>query len=123
MEGHHDHPRVPLPFGQQDDTRRDATAKIIRSGYADILAVLGLDDVPAPDLDTCPYCTTRLTALCVWHGKNATAPAPRENAGPLIIDGRQCCHRCRNPLPDPIANGGRKPCRRAACRAAAAEEP
>lgn len=38
----------------------------------------------------------------------------------LVIDGRHCCPNCRKPLPDPISNGGRKPCRRAACVAAAA---
>lgn len=45
-----------------------------------------------------------------------------DNAGPLVIDGRQACPRCRRPLPDPISNGGHKPCRRRACVAAAAEE-
>lgn len=45
-----------------------------------------------------------------------------DDVGPLIVDGRRSCPRCRNPLPDPVANGGHKPCRRAACRAAAAEE-
>lgn len=46
----------------------------------------------------------------------------RDDPGPLVIDGRQCCPLCRRPLPDPITNGGFKPCRRVACRAAAAEE-
>lgn len=41
---------------------------------------------------------------------------------PTVVGGRQLCPRCGKPLPDPIANGGHKPCRRAACRAAAAEE-
>lgn len=45
-----------------------------------------------------------------------------ETPGPLIIDGRHCCTNCRKPLPDPISNGGRRPCRRVACVAAAAEE-
>jgi hypothetical protein len=45
-----------------------------------------------------------------------------DDPGPLVIDGRQACPRCRKPLPDPIANGGHKPCRRRACMAAAAEE-
>lgn len=30
----------------------------------------------------------------------------------LVIDGRRLCPTCRRPLPDPIRNGGRKPCRR-----------
>jgi len=41
---------------------------------------------------------------------------------PPTVAGRQVCPRCGKPLPDPIANGGHKPCRRSACRAAAAEE-
>jgi len=45
-----------------------------------------------------------------------------DDTGPLVIDGRQACPRCRSPLPDPISNGGFKPCRRRACVAAAAEE-
>lgn len=45
-----------------------------------------------------------------------------DEPGPLVIDGRQACPRCHKPLPDPIANGGHKPCRRRACVAAAAEE-
>lgn len=45
-----------------------------------------------------------------------------DKPGPLLIDGRQACPRCEQPLPDPISNGGFKPCRRRACVAAAAEE-
>jgi hypothetical protein len=42
-----------------------------------------------------------------------------DQACPLVIDGRHCCPSCRKPLPDPISNGGRKPCRRRACVEAA----
>lgn len=41
---------------------------------------------------------------------------------PSTVAGRQVCPNCGKPLPDPIANGGFKPCRRRACVAAAAEE-
>ena len=41
-----------------------------------------------------------------------------DEPGPLVVGGRQCCPRCRKPLPDPITNGGHKPCRRPACLAA-----
>jgi hypothetical protein len=37
-------------------------------------------------------------------------PLPRD------ADGRQLCETCGGPLPDPIVNGGHKPCRRKACR-------
>lgn len=33
-------------------------------------------------------------------------------------DGRRVCPTCGKPLPDPIANGGNKPCQRRACKAA-----
>lgn len=45
-----------------------------------------------------------------------------DDTAPLVIDGKHCCPNCRKPLPDPISNGGRKPCRRVACVAAAAED-
>lgn len=45
-----------------------------------------------------------------------------DREGPLVIDGRHCCPHCRKPLPDPISNGGRKPCRRRACLIAQAED-
>jgi hypothetical protein len=38
-----------------------------------------------------------------------------EPDGPSVIDGRECCPSCGKPLPDPVSNGGRKPCRRRAC--------
>lgn len=37
-------------------------------------------------------------------------------------DGRELCANCGKPLPDPVANGGRKPCRRRACVTAVAED-
>lgn len=113
--------QVDRPYGQQPETRVAAVAHIVRDGHADILPALGLADVPAPPLGECPYCTTRLVALCVWHGEQATAP-PAVTDEPLVIDGRHCCTNCRKPLPDPISNGGRKPCRRVACVVAAAED-
>jgi hypothetical protein len=36
-------------------------------------------------------------------------------APPVVVEGRQRCEDCGGPLPDPIVNGGHKPCRRKAC--------
>lgn len=112
--------QLDRPYGQQPETRLAAVAYIARRGDAEmVLAALGLDDVQAPELAACPYCTTRLVKLCVWHGEHPVAPPAVP--GPLVVDGRQCCPHCSLPLPDPIVNGGHKPCRRAACLRARTE--
>lgn len=104
--------RLDKPYGQQPETRAAAVAHLVRSGYADILAALGLADVPAPPPGACPYCTTRLGALCVWHGENASAPPAVEQPT------NPACPACERPL-SKDTHGGWRACGRRTCKDAA----
>lgn len=68
-------------------TRAKAVVYLWRTGNLDVLAALGLDGV--------------LEA--------------RRSPAPVVASHRQPCPSCGKPLPDPVTNGGRKPCQRRAC--------
>ena len=105
--------QLDRPYAQQDETRTDVFAYVVRRGYPDILAALGVADVPEPPLSECPYCTTRLVALCVWHGEHAIAPPPVPKEPPTA-DGRPACPTCGRPRRR-AKHGGHEPCRRELC--------
>lgn len=78
-----------------DETRDDASRYLVRSGNADLLAVLGL----AVEVTRAPK------------------PAPKPVVDPvpaLLIDGRRCCEKCREPLAK-----YRRSCHRLSCSPAA----
>lgn len=101
-----------------DSARADATRYLTRSGNADLLPMLGL----APDIPDGAV----LVDGAILH---PTCGRPMPKSG-RCRQGRQCradddrartargiCSTCGKPLPDPVTNGGRKPCQRKRCAA------
>jgi hypothetical protein len=68
--------RLDAPYGQQPETRAAAVRVLTRLGAADVIEILGLDDIP----------TAGDTPAAVPAGRNTCASCHR----PLNADGRAC---------------------------------
>lgn len=89
--------QMDRPYAQQPETRAAAARVISQQPDAEeLLLMLGLVEDPVADA------RNRAKALDDMRGKRTP-------------QGRRLCPSCGKPLPDPIANGGNKPCRRSAC--------
>jgi hypothetical protein len=96
------------------ETRAAATAYLTRTGNADLLPILGLVDGPEPEPQSCPVCGKQVHS---HGGCNRTKECRAATHGSAVARHRLPCPACGKPLPDPITNGGRKPCQNRRCEA------